>query len=63
VPVGKIRIASRNTQGVIIFRTGDSDKVVSVERLAESGGDEDADEAPDDGGEVAADEGGGDAEE
>ncbi|MDC7684347.1 DNA gyrase subunit A [Asticcacaulis sp. BYS171W] len=44
-PVGQVRIASRNTQGVTIFRTS-GDKVVSVERLAESG--DDADEAPDD---------------
>jgi DNA gyrase subunit A len=53
VPVGKIRISSRNTQGVIIFRTADKEKVVSVERLAEpSGGAEDEaepDENPDDG--------------
>ncbi len=37
VPVGKIRIAGRNTQGVIIFRTAEGEKVVSVERLADSG--------------------------
>ncbi len=33
VPVGKIRVAGRNTQGVIIFRTGENEHVVSVERL------------------------------
>ncbi|MGZ8370077.1 MAG: DNA gyrase C-terminal beta-propeller domain-containing protein, partial [Caulobacteraceae bacterium] len=38
VPVGNIRIASRNTQGVIIFRTAEDDCVVSVERLAEPEG-------------------------
>jgi DNA gyrase subunit A len=43
VPVGRIRIAGRNTQGVIIFRTADGERVVSVERLAE--GDEDEAEA------------------
>jgi DNA gyrase subunit A len=47
VPVGRIRIASRNTQGVIIFRTGDKEKVVSVERLAEASGGGDSDEEPD----------------
>jgi DNA gyrase subunit A len=45
VPVGRIRIASRNTQGVIIFRTAEDDRVVSVERLAESG--EDGDDGDD----------------
>ena len=54
VPVGRIRIASRNTQGVIIFRTGEGEKVVSVERLAEAGGGEDgeageASEVPEEG--------------
>ena len=33
VPVGQIRIAGRNTQGVTIFRTGENEHVVSVERL------------------------------
>jgi DNA gyrase subunit A len=52
VPVGTIRLAARNTQGVIVFRTGKDEHVVSVERLAEQEGDEDAvDEASaDDGG-------------
>ncbi len=45
VPVGRIRIAGRNTQGVIIFRTADGERVVSVERLAEGDEDEDAAEA------------------
>jgi DNA gyrase subunit A len=31
--VEQIRIAARNTQGVTIFRTGDGERVVSVERL------------------------------
>jgi DNA gyrase subunit A len=33
VPVGQIRFASRNTQGVTIFRTAVEEHVVSVERL------------------------------
>ena len=41
-PVSQVRIASRNTQGVIIFRTSDDEHVVSVERLADSGEDDDA---------------------
>ena len=48
VPVGQIRVAGRNTQGVTIFRTGENEHVVSVERLegaadvdiGEDGGDE-----------------------
>jgi DNA gyrase subunit A len=52
VPVANIRIAARNTQGVIVFRTAETEHVVSVERLAESDGgdeaegDEDAGDAP-----------------
>ena len=34
--VTQVRIASRNTQGVTIFRTADDEHVVSVERLVES---------------------------
>mgnify|MGYP000429116134 CR=1 FL=1 len=41
-PVAQIRIAARNTQGVIVFRTAEQEHVVSVERLAESGGSEEA---------------------
>ncbi len=40
VPVKNIRIAARNTQGVIVFRTGKDEHVVSVERLAEPEGDD-----------------------
>ena len=44
VPVARIRIAARNTQGVIVFRTGEGEHVVSVERLAEpEGGDGEGD--------------------
>jgi DNA gyrase subunit A len=39
-PVRKVRLASRNTQGVIVFRTADNEHVVSVERLADTGEDD-----------------------
>lgn len=42
VPVDGIRIASRATKGVTIFSTSASEKVVSVERITEPEGDEDA---------------------
>ncbi len=48
-PVGQIRVAARNTQGVTIFRKSGDEHVVSVERLAEAGGDDEesgADETP-----------------
>ncbi len=35
--VAKIRIAGRSTQGVTILRTGEGERVVSVERLADTG--------------------------
>jgi len=34
-----IRIAGRNTQGVRIFKTDSEEKVVSVERISDDGGD------------------------
>jgi DNA gyrase subunit A len=40
VPVSQIRIAARNTQGVTIFRTGQDEHVVSVERLEGDGADD-----------------------
>jgi len=46
-PVGDVRIAGRNTRGVIIFRTASDEHVVSVERLAEAEGGGDDDDAPD----------------
>ncbi len=52
VPVGQIRTAGRNTQGVTIFRTGENEHVVSVERLEGEAGAEEA-ETPDDDGSVA----------
>ena len=41
VPVAGIRIAGRATQGVIVFDTADEEHVVSVDRIGETGGDED----------------------
>jgi DNA gyrase subunit A len=38
-PVDGIRVAGRGTQGVIVFNTGDGERVVSVERLTEENGD------------------------
>ena len=37
IHVNGIRIAGRNTQGVTLFKTDDSERVVSVIRLAEEG--------------------------
>jgi DNA gyrase subunit A len=42
VPVNGIRIASRATKGVTIFSTAADEKVVSVERISEPEGDEEA---------------------
>jgi DNA gyrase subunit A len=47
--VAQVRIASRNTQGVTIFRTGSGEKVVSVERLVESESDDASDTETGDG--------------
>ena len=44
-PVDDVRIAGRNTQGVRIFKTGDTEKVVSVEKLGEEGNGENGEEA------------------
>lgn len=43
-PVHDIRIAGRNTQGVIIFKLGDGEKVASVAHLPESGPNDGQDE-------------------
>jgi DNA gyrase subunit A len=49
-PVTQIRVVGRNSQGVIIFRTGEGEQVVSVERLADpSGTADDEPEGPDPG--------------
>jgi DNA gyrase subunit A len=39
VPVEGIRIASRSTQGVVIFRVAEGERVVSLARLEEGGED------------------------
>ena len=45
MPVADIRIAGRKTQGVILFRTADDERVVSVTRLtADDGDDEELEE-------------------
>ena len=44
-PVTQVRVISRNTSGVTIFRTSADEHVVSVERLADQGGGDDSDEA------------------
>jgi DNA gyrase subunit A len=43
-PVGDVRIAGRNTQGVRIFRTDDDEQVVSIEHIPEESGEEPDDE-------------------
>jgi DNA gyrase subunit A len=48
----QVRIVGRSSQGVTIFRTGKDEKVVSVERLPESGGADDADVAGEEGSEA-----------
>ncbi len=55
-PVANIRVASRNTQGVIVFRTAEDEHVVSVERLEASAesGDEDGNENDGDSGDTQA---------
>jgi DNA gyrase subunit A len=47
VPVNQVRLAGRNTQGVIIFRKHEDEHVVSVERLPDQGED-DGEDAVDD---------------
>jgi DNA gyrase subunit A len=44
VPVQGIRIAGRATQGVIVFHTGDGERVVSVDRISETEAEEDGEE-------------------
>ena len=51
-PMDQVRIVSRSSQGVTIFKTGKDEKVVSVERLPDSGGGEDG--GVDEGGEGEA---------
>ncbi|MEM8839772.1 MAG: DNA gyrase subunit A, partial [Pseudomonadota bacterium] len=41
IPVDGIRIAGRSTQGVTLFQTAEGERVVSVERISDVGGDGD----------------------
>ena len=50
-PVHDIRIASRRTQGVTLFKVSEDERVVSVARLPDVGEDDDGNGAPDDDGE------------
>lgn len=43
VPVHDVRIAGRNTQGVTLFKVGDEENIVSVDRIQETEDDEDED--------------------
>jgi len=47
-PVHDIRIARRRSQGVVIFKVGEGERVVSVARLPEEADENDAAEEPDD---------------
>jgi len=60
VPVDQISIVGRSTQGVIVFNTGDGERVVSVEPIHEVENGEDEDEGDENGGngEPGPDEGG-----
>ncbi len=49
-PVDDVRIASRNTQGVRIFKTDVEEKVVSVERIPDDGSGDEADNGDDEAG-------------
>src|SRR6202008_3435003 len=49
-PVSQVRMVGRNTSGVTIFRTAADEHVVSVERLADTGEDEDESDAGPDAG-------------
>jgi len=64
-PVSQVRMVGRNTSGVIVFRTAEDEHVVSVERLADTGEDDEpeaSDEAPETGPDDAdPDDGGGEA--
>ena len=44
VPVAGIRIAGRATQGVIVFDTAEEERVVSVDRIGETEGEEEGEE-------------------
>jgi DNA gyrase subunit A len=63
-PVRQVRLAGRNTQGVTIFRKAADEHVVSVERLADTGEDDEVEvteEAPEAGPDEPDDAGNGEA--
>jgi DNA gyrase subunit A len=49
IPVNQVRLAGRNTQGVIIFRKHQDERVVSVERLEAAGEADPDDDEPEEG--------------
>jgi DNA gyrase subunit A len=49
VPVHDIRIAGRNTQGVTLFKVGDEENIVSVDRIQEAEDDEEEGEENEEG--------------
>ncbi len=53
-PVQGIRVAGRSTQGVIVFDTHETEKVVSVERITDEGEDEEGEAGDETAGEPAA---------
>ena len=55
VPVHDVRIAGRNTQGVTLFKIGDKELIVSVDRILETEEDDELDEV-DEGSEVESSE-------
>ena len=55
VPVHDVRIAGRNTQGVTLFKIGDKELIVSVDRIIETEEDDELDEV-DEGSEVESSE-------
>ena len=42
VPVHDVRVAGRNTQGVTLFKVGDEEHIVSVDRIQETDDEDDA---------------------
>ena len=47
VPVHDVRIAGRNTQGVTLFKVGENEHIVSVDRIHETDDDDDEEEVED----------------
>ena len=62
MPVDDIRVCGRKTQGVMLFRTAEGERVVSVARLCDINGGDDADDVDDAGEEAGEDSPGGEHE-